>query len=294
MSVIELHQLTKSYGKSRGIIDVSFTVEKEDIFGFIGPNGSGKSTTIRTLLALIHPTSGSATILGQDCIREAAQIARHVGYLPAEVHYYSRMRVLDLLQYAASFYSKDCTARVFELAERMELDLKPRIESLSFGNKKKVGIVQALLHEPQLLILDEPTNGLDPLMQQRFFDILREEQQKGTTIFFSSHILSEVQRLCNRVAIIREGRIVKVAEIEKLTEQHSKKCAITLREGMAPHVMQVPGIRQLVITGDTATFLFQGEIRQLIQHIAQLDVVNISIEDLNLEEIFMHFYEKEA
>jgi ABC-2 type transport system ATP-binding protein len=202
MAIIEIKNLKKYYGRSRGIEDVSFTVEEGEIFGFIGPNGAGKSTTIRTLLALIFPTSGSATIFGKDCIRYAKEIAMDVGYLPSEVFYYDNMRVIDLLKYSASFYGKDCGKRIKELAGALGLDLRKKIDDLSFGNKKKVGIVQGLIHEPKLIILDEPSIGLDPLMQRTFFDLLGEENKKGATILFSSHILSEVQKLCGRVAII--------------------------------------------------------------------------------------------
>ena len=188
MNVIEINNLSKYYGKSRGIEDVSFKVEEGEIFGFIGPNGAGKSTTIRTLLSLIYPSSGSATIFGKDCIKFAPEIAKEIGYLPSEVFYYDKMKVMDLLNYSASFYKKDCSKRIKYLAEVMDLDLKKKIEDLSFGNKKKVGIVQALLHEPKLIILDEPTSGLDPLMQQKFFALLLEENKKGATILLSSHI----------------------------------------------------------------------------------------------------------
>jgi len=185
MDVIEVNHLTKYYGKARGIIDVSFQVAEGEIFGFIGPNGAGKSTTIRLLLSLIYPTSGSATIFGKDCIKYGPELRQDIGYLPSEVFYYERMKVIDLLKYSASFYDKDCTQRMHELAELMELELNRRIEDLSYGNKKKVGIVQGLLHSPKLLFLDEPTAGLDPLMQRKFFDLIREENERGVTVFFS-------------------------------------------------------------------------------------------------------------
>lgn len=193
-NVIEINQLSKYYGKQRGIEDVTFSVKQGEILGFIGPNGAGKSTTIRTLLALIYPTSGTATIFGKDCIKEAPVIAQDIGYLPSETFFYENMKVRDLLKYAETLYKKDCSKRIDELTSRLNLDVTRKIRDLSFGNKKKVGIVAGLLHSPKLLILDEPTSGLDPLMQQTFFDILREENQKGATILFSSHILSEVQK----------------------------------------------------------------------------------------------------
>ena len=191
MSVIEVNHLTKYYGraKARGIVDVSFNVEEGEIFGFIGPNGAGKSTTIRLFLSLIYPSSGSATIFGKDCIQYGNELRQDIGYLPSEVFYYEGMRVIDLLKYSGSFYKRETETRMYELAELMELDLKRRIDDLSYGNKKKVGIVQGLLHQPKLLVLDEPTSGLDPLMQQKFFNLVREENKRGATVFFSSHIL---------------------------------------------------------------------------------------------------------
>ena len=180
-------------------------MEEGEIFGFIGPNGAGKSTTIRLLLSLIHPTSGSARVFGKDVVVHGPEIRRDIGYLPSEVYYYEGMKVIDLLKYSASFYARDCTQRIRELSEIMELEMHRRISDLSYGNKKKVGIVQGLLHSPKLLFLDEPTAGLDPLMQRRFFDLIRQENARGVTVFFSSHILGEVQRLCTRVGIIREG-----------------------------------------------------------------------------------------
>lgn len=167
---------------------MSFNIEEGEVFGFIGPNGAGKSTTIRTLLGLIFPTSGSATIFGKDCIKFGPEIRKDIGYLPSEVFYYDKMKVKDLLKYSASFYKKDCSGRIKELADIMELDLSRRIEDLSYGNKKKVGIVQGLLHSPKLIVLDEPTSGLDPLMQQKFFDIIAEENRKGATVFFITYI----------------------------------------------------------------------------------------------------------
>ncbi|MFZ2619234.1 MAG: ABC transporter ATP-binding protein, partial [Anaerolineae bacterium] len=210
MSVIEVSKLTKYYGKARGIEDVSFSEEEGEIFGFIGPNGAGKSTTIRLLLSLIHPTSGSAKVFGKDVVTHGPEIRRDIGYLPSEVYYYEGMKVVDLLKYSASFYNGDCTQRMHELSETMELEMNRRISDLSYGNKKKVGIVQGLLHSPKLLFLDEPTSGLDPLMQRKYFNLIREENARGVTVFFSSHILGEVQRLCTRVGIIREGSIVEI------------------------------------------------------------------------------------
>lgn len=227
-AVIETVDLTKTYGKSRGIEYVNLAVEPGEIFGFIGPNGAGKSTTIRTLLGLMRPTAGRALLFGESCVTHTG-IRREVGYLPAEVFYYDRMRVADLLRYSASFYHKDCTARIRELAQTMELTTR-KIDDLSFGNRKKVGIVQSLLREPKLLILDDPTSGLDPLMQQKFFELLQAENRKGVTVFFSSHILSEMQKLCSRVAFIRRG--VRPVHARHADRRHSGRpagaCAVAV------------------------------------------------------------------
>ena len=216
--IIALNGLTKSYGKHRGISDLSFSVNAGEIFGFIGPNGAGKSTTIRTLMGLIRPTGGSATIFGLDCQTQASEIARNVGYLPSEDSYYENMKVHQLLQYTADLYGMDCWSRVNDLAARLDLDLYRRISDLSLGNRKKVGIVSALITSPKLVIMDEPTSGLDPLIQQVFYEILAEENRRGTTIFLSSHVLSEVQRLCDRAAILKDGRLVGIQSIKELRE----------------------------------------------------------------------------
>ncbi|WP_379970770.1 ATP-binding cassette domain-containing protein [Ectobacillus sp. sgz5001026] len=293
MNVIELNGLTKSYGKARGIEDVSFHVEEGEIFGFIGPNGAGKSTTIRTLLGLIHPTSGSATIFGKDSVKDAPEIAKNIGYLPSEVFYYDNMKVIDLLNYSASFYKKDCSKRIKELAAIMELDLTKKIDDLSYGNKKKVGIVQGLLHEPKLIILDEPTGGLDPLMQQKFFDLLKGENKKGTTILFSSHILSEVQKLCDRVAIIKEGKIIEVEKMSTLKQDTYKKIKIETVSDQDGKQFEVPGVTKLVQEDHFISFLFKGNINPIMKKIAEMEIRNVWIEEPSLEEIFLHFYEKE-
>ena len=294
MNIIEIKNLTKSYGKARGIIDVSFNVEEGEIFGFIGPNGAGKSTTIRTLLSLIYPDSGSAVIFGKDCKKYAPEIAKEIGYLPSEVFYYDKMRVIELLKYSASFYKKDCSKRIEELVEIMDLDPKKKIDDLSFGNKKKVGIVQALLHEPKLIILDEPTSGLDPLMQQKFFDLLLEENKKGATILLSSHVLSEVQRLCSRVAIIKEGKIIKLEKMSNLTENNYKKFKLEMQSEIDKNYFNISGVNNLEIKGNTVSFLFKGNINLIMKKISDVELSNAWIEEPSLEEIFMHYYEKEV
>jgi ABC-2 type transport system ATP-binding protein len=290
MSVIEISNLTKYYGKARGIIDVSLNVEEGEIFGFVGPNGAGKSTTIRLLCSLIYPTKGSAKIFGKDAIKHGPEIRQEIGYLPGEVFYYDKMKVIDLLNYSASFYKKDCTKRIQELAEIMELDLTRRIDDLSYGNKKKVGIVQGLLHRPKLLLLDEPTSGLDPLMQQKFFNLVREENERGVTIFFSSHILSEVQRMCGRVGIIREGEVIKIEDIRILQEDNYKKIRVK-----APSLdklrFDVAGVTNLVKNDEAVSFFYKGDINVIMKIISANVISDLIIEEPTLEEIFMHYYE---
>lgn len=289
MSIIEVSNLTKYYGKSRGIIDVSFNVEEGEIFGFIGPNGAGKSTTIRLLLSLIHPTSGSAKVFGKDVTVHGPQIRREIGYLPSEVFYYEGMRVIDLLKYSASFYNKDCSKRMQELSDLMELELNRRISDLSLGNKKKVGIVQGLQHSPQLLFLDEPTAGLDPLMQRKFFNLIREENARGVTVFFSSHILGEVQRLCNRVGIIREGRIVEISDIHTLQKNNYKKVHVTAA-GLKTSDFKMAGVTNLQADDGSLHFFFKGDINLVLKKLGSMKLVDVSIEEPTLEEIFMQYY----
>lgn len=293
MAIIEINHLKKYYGKHRGIEDVTFSVEEGEIFGFIGPNGAGKSTTIRVLLSLIYPTAGSATVFGKDCIREGAEIRRRIGYLPSEVFYYENMKVIDVLKYSASFYKNVRQTRIRELAEVMELDLSKRVSDLSYGNKKKVGIVQGLLHEPKLIILDEPTSGLDPLMQQRFFDLIAAENQKGATVLFSSHILPEVQKLCSRVAIIRDGLIVKVEDMKTLRNEKFKRFAVEFAETMPADFLQIAGVVQLEQDGPTTRFLYGGDINQVLTRLYGHTVTNLLVEEPSLEEIFLHYYRRE-
>jgi len=293
MYVIETDKLTKYYGKERGIIDVSLKVEEGEIFGFIGPNGAGKSTTIRTLLSLIHPSSGSAKIFGRDCFKDGHDIRKDIGYLPSEVFYYNNMKVIDLLKYSASFYNKDCTKRIKEIAEVMDLDLNRKIDDLSFGNKKKVGIVQGLLHQPKLIILDEPTGGLDPLMQQKFFDLIREENKRGATIFFSSHILDEVQKMCDRVAIIKDGKIIKTESIEALRNDNYKKIKVVSNKSLDSSIFNIEGVTELKSNEAEANFMYKGNMNNVIEKLSTVDIKNLLVQEPTLEEIFMYYYKKE-
>jgi ABC-2 type transport system ATP-binding protein len=289
---IAMHDLTKYYGKARGIEHVSLEIGDGEIFGFIGPNGSGKSTTIRILLNLIFPSSGSATILGMDVIRQTKKIKHQVGYIPSDAGFYPSMNVHEFLAYCLRFYPGQADGqRIEELASLFELDMDRKIEDLSMGNRKKVAIVQSLLHSPKLLILDEPTTGLDPLMQSKFFDLLREENRKGMTIFFSSHVLSEVQLLCKRVAIIREGKIVQTEDIETLRKKQLKKVTVDLTGTMNEEDFRIQGIERMTAgPGNRVTLLYSGDINLLTRLLAGRKIDDLTIEEPSLEEIFMHYY----
>lgn len=291
MNIIEIDHLKKYYGKHRGVEDVSFQVKEGEIFGFIGPNGAGKSTTIRCALSLIYPTSGQIRIFGKDSIKDRVEIARNVGYLPGEVFYYDNMTVRELLNYSASFYSKVDPKTVKELCELLELNPTKRIEDLSLGNKKKVGIVQGLLHDPRLIVLDEPTSGLDPLMQQRFFNLIEERRRQGATVLFSSHILSEVKRLSDRIAIIRNGLIEDINTVMGLETNAYKNVTVTSPEERLKQLDNLSGLEIKYSDAGQREYLFRGDMALLIRELNQAQVSNLTIEDPSLEEIFMHYYE---
>ena len=290
---IVLNQLTKHYGTHRGINDLSFSVNEGEFFGFIGPNGAGKSTTIRTLMGLIHPSGGNASIFGLDCQTKASVIARDVGYLPSENSYYENMKVRELLQYTADLYGMDCETKMYELSERLNLDLTRKIEDLSLGNKKKVGIVSAIMTSPKLIIMDEPTSGLDPLIQQAFYDILKEENSRGATVFFSSHVLSEVQKLCDRVAILKEGQLIGIQSIKELRESGYKKVSLSAKEAIPRDFFNLSGIANYAETADktSVSFMYNGNITAIIDKIHLLSLDDVLLEEPSLEEIFMHYYE---
>jgi len=290
-AAIEINNLTKYYGKARGVENINLTVEEGEIFGFIGPNGAGKSTTIRTLLSLIYKTSGSASIFGMDVVKDRVKILQRVGYLPSEVFYYDKMRAIDLLKYSASFYHKNCDKRINELAELLDLDLHRKIDDLSYGNRKKVGIIQGLLHEPDLIILDEPTGGLDPLIQSKFFELIKSENRRGATVLFSSHILSEVQNSCDRVAVIKDGHIIRVEKISVLRDSAYKR--VTLQAADIPQgYFDNVGAAGETRREDTVSFMFSGSLNPLMERIASVqNLENISIEEPSLEELFMHYYQ---
>lgn len=290
MNAIETKNLTKYYGKHRGIADVNITVKQGDFTGFVGPNGSGKSTTIRTLLGLISPSSGSAEVLGMDVRTHTTDILSRIGYLPSETAFYSGARVRDILEYSARLRKKDCRAQAAALCSRLQLDPSRRISELSLGNRKKVGIVCAMQHSPELYILDEPTSGLDPLMQQEFYAMLREQNEKGATVFLSSHILSEVSRYCSRAVIIREGRVVAADTIDALGSSDVKR--VTLKG--ADSLPQLEGIGAIARDGQSVSFLYRGDIRLLIQALAGISFEDVTVVDPPLDEVFMHYYAEEG
>ena len=290
MFAIETKNLTKYYGKSRGIIDVNLSVEQGDFFGFIGPNGAGKSTTIRTLLGLISPTNGTAKIFGKNIADDTTDILANVGYLPSETVFYRGMKVKEILKLSADLRKQNCQKEAGILCERLDLDPSKKIEELSFGNRKKVGIVCALQHQPQLYILDEPTSGLDPLMQREFYSILEERNKKGATVFLSSHVLSEIARHCKHAAVIREGRILVSDSIDKLGHTGVKR--VMLRGiGQLPEMLHAKDIR---IENDIVQFLYDGKPEQLLKELSSLSFEDINIADPDLEEVFMHYYVKEG
>ena len=290
MKAIQTTNLTKYYGKARGIIDLDLSVEQGEFFGFIGPNGAGKSTTIRTLLGLIAPTSGEARIFEKDIVKDHISVLEQIGYLPSEAVFYPGMRVKDVLKLSADLRKKDCAEEAKKLCDRLQLDSSRKVDDLSFGNRKKVGIVCALQSNPELLILDEPTSGLDPLMQREFFEILKERNHRGTTVFLSSHVLSEIQRNCTRAAIIREGRLIACDSVEQLSQSNAKRISIHGKVDLSG----LDGIRDKKEGEDSVSFLYTGDINKLLRILSAGQLSDISISEPDLEEIFLHYYEKEG
>ena len=290
MEAIKTVGLTKYYGKARGILELDLSVEQGAFFGFIGPNGAGKSTTIRTLLGLISPSAGSAAIFGRDVRTEKEAILRQLGYLPSEALFYSGMKVRELLRLSANLRKADCRAEAERLCQRLQLDPSRKVEELSFGNRKKLAIVCALQARPELLILDEPTGGLDPLIQHEFFEILRERNREGTTVFLSSHVLSEIQRYCQQAAVIREGRLIACDRVEALAKTNAKRISLRGRTELAG----LEGIRDLQTEEDGMSFLYSGSMDALLKRLAAGEILDLNVTDPDLEEIFLHYYEKEG
>lgn len=293
MEAIKTTKLTKYYGSARGIEDLDLTVNRGEFFGFIGPNGAGKSTLIRTLLGLIGPTSGSGKILGYDIVEDKKKILENIGYMPSEAVFYSGMKVKEVLKFSAGLHGKDCSQEGKRLCERLHLDQNRKVEELSFGNRKKVAIVCALQHKPDLIILDEPTGGLDPLMQKEFFDILKERNEEGTTIFLSSHILTEIQKNCTRAAIIRNGRLIACDTVEALSETKAKRVTVSGQIDLNAFGY-AKGIKDVKEDGTAVSFLYGGDIKVLLEGLSQCQLDDVTITEPDLEEIFLHYYEREG
>ena len=272
--IMEITNLTKNYGKHRGIEGVSFQVEKGEIFGFLGPNGAGKSTTIRSILGLIHCKEGSIRVCGQDAIKNREKVLRHIGYMPSEAWFYQGMTIREILKIAADVRKIDCTQEAEKLCERLQLDTRRKISELSLGNRKKVSIVCAMQHQPELFIFDEPTSGLDPLMQNRFFSLIKEYVEQGATCMLSTHVLSEVRNYCDRVAIMKEGKLIVTDTVEHLLASRTKRI-------------------KMVRDGEKLDYLYQDDLNLLYRELEGHDITDILIEEPSIEEVFMHYYEKE-
>lgn len=286
--ILETKKLKKYYGKSLGIEDVSIKLKKGDIYGFIGPNGAGKSTTIRTIIGLINKTDGKVFINGKEYNTNDLETKQKIGYLPSEINLYNEMTIKEIFKYHESFYKKDISKRKRELVKKLKIDEKKKIQELSLGNLKKVGIVLALMHEPELLILDEPTSGLDPIMQNIFHEILKEEKEKGTAILYSSHILSEVSNLCDKIGFIKNGKIIKEDTIENIKKENYTYLTITSTE-----IERIKKELNLEIIKEDKTevkFINNIESNQLIKKLSNYNIERILIEEIPLEDLFVNYY----
>jgi len=287
-TILEIQNLTKYYGKIKGVEDVSFKLEEGEIFGFIGPNGAGKSTTIRSIMNLINKTSGKVLIENKEFGKNDIDIKKKIGYLPSEIYLYDDLTVKEMLDYHEKFYDKNIHKRREELVEKFELDEKKNIEDLSLGNSKKLGIILALMHEPKILILDEPTSGLDPIMQNIFYDILKEEKKKGTTIFYSTHILSEVSKICDRVGIIKDGKLIKIENMEELSKKNLTFVSITANE--IKEIIKELNIDIISESENSVKFANNMPHDELIKKLAKYKIDRILIEEATLEDMFLHYY----
>lgn len=272
--VIKIEKLTKTYGKKRGVTELDLHVNEKEIYGFIGPNGAGKSTTIRSILGFLNYDSGRIEVFGKDSIKEHTGILREIGYMPSEALFYPAMKVSEVIKFAADVRGLDCRKEADMLCERLKLDTGKRIKELSLGNRKKVSIVCAMQHKPRLFIFDEPSSGLDPLMQNTFFTLIKEYVDAGATCFLSTHVLSEVSRYCDRAAVMREGRLIKEDSVENLITSSAKNIKITMN-------------------GKSEEYIYNGDINKLIRELAEKKLDNLYIEEPSLEDMFMHFYDGE-
>lgn len=287
-TILETKNLTKYYGKIKGVEDLSLKLEEGEIFGFIGPNGAGKSTTIRLIMNLINKTSGKVLIENEEFHKDDINIKEKIGYLPSEINLYDDLTVKQMLDYHEGFYKKDIHKRRIELVKRFELDEKKKIEDLSLGNLKKLGIILAFMHEPKILILDEPTSGLDPIMQNLFYELLKEEKSKGNTIFYSTHILSEVSKICDRVGIIRNGQLIKIEKIEELSKKSLTFVTITSKQ--AKEIVEQLKVNIITESENTIKFTNHLPHDELIKKLSKYAIDRILIEEATLEDMFLHYY----
>ncbi len=295
--IIETEGLTKYYGKVRGIEDLNLSVREGEVFGYLGPNGAGKTTTIRLLLDLIRPTRGTARLFGQEVRNHAAAVKARLGNVPGELVLWENLTGRELLTFVGNLRGGLEWSWVEELAARLDLDLSRRVGTLSHGNKQKVGLIQAFAHKPDLLILDEPTLGLDPLVQQEFYSLIDEVKAEGRTVFLSSHILHEVERVCDRVGIIRQGHLVTVEQVAELKRKRLRKMEVTFSWAVPPSALDLPGVHDVVQAGETLRFLVEeapGNLDGVVKRVAQFPVVDLSYEQATLEDIFLTYYRKEA
>ena len=288
MDVIETKNLTKYYGKIKGVEDLTFTVKKGEIFGFLGPNGAGKTTTIRTLLGYLHPTKGDAFIFGKNINENIVEIKANVGYIPGDLNLYGHLTGKQFLDYFASLRSRDMTL-LGDLLEIFEVPLERKIKGYSKGMKQKLGIIQAFMDDPKLVIMDEPTSSLDPLLQQKFYEFLNKQKKKGKTMFFSSHVLSEVDKICDRVGIIRDGRLVALEDVESLKRKRGKKIKLKIKE--KPETFKGP--KDMKIKDGWIEFIAPDDIDQWIKKFAKYTVLDLEINEFSMEDIFIHYYEED-
>ena len=287
MDVIETKNLTKYYGKIKGVEDLTFTVKEGEIFGFLGPNGAGKTTTIRTLLGYLHPTKGDAFIFGKNINENIVEIKANVGYIPGDLNLYGHLTGKQFLDYFASLRRRDMTL-LGDLLEIFEVPLERKIKGYSKGMKQKLGIIQAFMDDPKLVIMDEPTSSLDPLLQQKFYKFLNKQKKKGKTMFFSSHVLSEVDKICDRVGIIRDGRLVALEDVESLKRKRGKKIKLKIKE--KPETFKGP--KDMKIKDGWIEFIVPDDIDQWIKKFAKYTVLDLEINEFSMEDIFIHYYEE--
>lgn len=289
-NVIEIRQLTKDYGNNRGIFDVSLSVKKGEVFGFLGPNGAGKSTTIRHLMGFIQADQGSCQINGLDCLRDHARIQQALGYLPGEIAFMDDMTGLEFIKFMAKMKGMTDLTKAYELMERFELNPQGKIKKMSKGMKQKIGIICAFMHDPELLILDEPSSGLDPLMQNRLIELVLEEKQRGKTIFMSSHIFEEIERTCDRTAMIKDGRLISIEELQTLKASKHKTYQITFATQELVEQFMDEGFECKQVESNVIKVVPRNNLNYLLATLSRYDIIDLDITKPTLEELFLHFY----